>query len=349
MSRKKFYEIVPQMETYDNLGYEWVPFMMFSEPLNFRSKVVNTDINGFRFNNIPNSDQKSIFDNNEDKNKNLVCGNSFGFGYGASDDTKTLPAIISEKDSLTLNLCSSAHVGFQEIQSLLFNINRLKNVKKIFIFTGLNDFYLSNIFGSNYPDSFFFESDFISGMDTQTLSLQKKFFKFIVNLFLPDYVNSKTIKKIHKKDIFKFLASKDFRKSISKFNLSDKVSLQEKISRNFKIYKMISNTLNAELEIFFQPYIFWCKDLSPEEKKLIDLTRNIYTPQLKKMFSIFTNENYLKVIKIYEKSASTYGLKFRDLNNILRKNINSKKWLFVDGAHANDEGYKIISEIILDS
>ena len=46
MSRKKFYEIVPQMETYDNLGYEWVPFMMFSEPLNFRSKVVNTDING---------------------------------------------------------------------------------------------------------------------------------------------------------------------------------------------------------------------------------------------------------------------------------------------------------------
>ena len=53
-----------------------------------------------------------------------------------------------------------------------------------------------------------------------------------------------------------------------------------------------------------------------------------------------TNKKLMPLIHLPIQSGS---------NNILRKNINSKKWLFGDSAHANDEGYKIISEIILDS
>ena len=31
-------KLVPQMKTYDDLGYEWLPFLMFNQSFNFRSK-----------------------------------------------------------------------------------------------------------------------------------------------------------------------------------------------------------------------------------------------------------------------------------------------------------------------
>ena len=35
------------MKIYDNIGWKWLPFVMFSQVPNFRSQVLNTDINGF--------------------------------------------------------------------------------------------------------------------------------------------------------------------------------------------------------------------------------------------------------------------------------------------------------------
>ena len=49
MRRDFRYELIPQIKTYDNLGFEWLPYLMFSQTPNFRSDVLNTDENGYRF------------------------------------------------------------------------------------------------------------------------------------------------------------------------------------------------------------------------------------------------------------------------------------------------------------
>ena len=50
MDKNFRHQLIPQMKVYDNMGFEWLPFIMFTQPPNFRSKVVNTDDKGFRFN-----------------------------------------------------------------------------------------------------------------------------------------------------------------------------------------------------------------------------------------------------------------------------------------------------------
>ncbi len=52
MNKNLRYEILPQMRIYDQIGYRWLPFIMFSQTPNFRSDVLNTDNKGLRFNSI---------------------------------------------------------------------------------------------------------------------------------------------------------------------------------------------------------------------------------------------------------------------------------------------------------
>ena len=46
---------------------------------------------------------------------------------------------------------------------------------------------------------------------------------------------------------------------------------------------MISKYLNAEVQIYLSPYIFWSKDLSNERKKLVDMTKKFYSKEIKKI------------------------------------------------------------------
>ena len=53
---------------------------------------------------------------------------------------------------------------------------------------------------------------------------------------------------------------------------------------------MISKYLNAEVQIYLSPYIFWSKDLSNEEK-LVDMTKKFYSKEIKKIYSVMDNES----------------------------------------------------------
>ena len=86
MDKNFRYKLVPQMKTYDDLGYEWLPFLMFNQSFNFRSKEINTDNRGFRFNSKFENYPKSIFETNNDKKNVIILGSSFGFGVGSTQE-----------------------------------------------------------------------------------------------------------------------------------------------------------------------------------------------------------------------------------------------------------------------
>ena len=66
-------QIKKNKEFYDLMQAEWRPYVMFNHNSNFRSKIVNTDIYGLRFNNLKKkykNKSESIFKENNKKNNN---------------------------------------------------------------------------------------------------------------------------------------------------------------------------------------------------------------------------------------------------------------------------------------
>ena len=59
MNFSNIYKFVPHMKVYNELGYNWEPFIMSLQKPNFRSKVVNTDSFGLRFNGLKINDNES--------------------------------------------------------------------------------------------------------------------------------------------------------------------------------------------------------------------------------------------------------------------------------------------------
>jgi|TARA_B100000586_G_C20037585_1_gene396111 hypothetical protein len=193
----------------------------------------------------------------------------------------------------------------------------------------------------------FFSSFFSEAMDNKLLSKQKKFFKSIVNFFNPNFINSETIKKLHKGNILNFIFSKKFRENLSTKAQFTESFFEDKIKRNFKIYKMISKFLNVEIEIYLSPYIFWSKDLSSEEKNLVELTKKFYSKEIKKIYSLLNNESYQYLVEILTKYSQINGFNFIDINKYFKDNFSSKNWLFVDSVYCTDLGYKEVSNMIL--
>ena len=148
------YNLAPQMKIYDGIGEAWKPYIMYISKPNFRSDVVNLDQFGLRFNSLDNEKKIEIEKNNSIFNEKIVSknqktatlvGNSIAFGVGATSDSSTVSSKLSELSNFHFfNLGGRAFSGFQEIILFQSFINYLKGIKKIVIFSGLNDLFLIN-------------------------------------------------------------------------------------------------------------------------------------------------------------------------------------------------------------
>ena len=146
------YELAPQLELYDKIGIEWMPHLMFIQTRNFRSEIVNTDCCGLRFNEKPNLNQ-SIFNEKITGKKSVLIGGSTAFGVGSSSDQKTISSLLSNSpDYHFYNLGGRAFNGFQELILYQSLVDKLTEIEKIVIFSGLNDLYFFS--GMNFDDNF---------------------------------------------------------------------------------------------------------------------------------------------------------------------------------------------------
>jgi len=347
MNKNLRYEILPQMRIYDQIGYRWLPFIMFSQTPNFRSDVLNTDNKGLRFNSIKKI-KKSIIDPTINKESIIIMGSSYAFGVGSTSDENSISGILEKtnKNYNYLSLTGRAYVGFQELILLFANFNRLRNIKKIIIISGIADIYLSNFYINNYPDVFYFQSNYINEMSTNTISFKKKIIKNFLNLFNPDFVTHDEIFNMNKNSFLKFLFSKEYRKSYRTSNQFDHHSLEHKLNRNFMLYKTLEKHFDCEVYFLFQPVLNWCKEKSKDEELLSDYSNKYFSKINQHLQKIITKENHQKYNKLFNKVASNNSVKFYDTNEHLKKFLSKKDWIFVDNAHCNDAGYKLIAEFI---
>jgi len=321
---------------------------MFTNTTNLRTKVLNTDNLGLRFNSSYNDKfrAKDIFDQKNEKNEcGAIFGGSTAFGLGASKDEATISNQLSkDTDVFFYNLGVSAFTGFQEVVLHQSLINYFDKIKYIIVLSGINDLLLIN-----YIDEFdetlgpyFYNTHFLSGMDNMTLNNKRKIAKFFLSPFIYNDVDWTNITQ---KELFEMiLKNKKFKKTtinnITKDNL-----LRKYLIRNFTYWSNIQKIYKVKLFYVLQPFSTWCdKILTVEEKEIFtELDSNKL-----KVFNIVKSleSSYGKYAGYLSEYCNKYNINFIDSNKYFKENIKTNDWCFIDRLHLTDLGNKHMANLL---
>ena len=314
------------MKSYDQISYEYKPFVMFFNCSNYKSKIVNTDEIGFRLN-YYNNNLKKLSNFFDKENVTIIIGGSLVFGFGATSDNNTISSILSKKtNNIYLNFGATAFNSKQEILLFLNFFQRFKKIDKVIIVSGANDLYLNLINDEEEWGNFFFKKKYQSIFDRYK-NRNNFYNKF--NYFL-----NKFKKQNNKTENYKI----NFEKLHNDYN------------QNLKLWSKLSTSFDFKIHFFLQPLAIWTKKrLSEDEDKLfniLDNSNDLAHLMLKETSKI---ENYIKFSKLLENLSKEINKNFTDLNIKLNQSKNLNKSLFVDRIHMNDLGYNELSNIILDN
>ena len=349
---KKRYELIPQMKEYDSIETIWKPYVMFFNKPNVKNDIYSLDKYGLRHNDLfdenlnLNKFENSIFNKSLFKKKfdqtAAIVGGSAIFGTGASKDKYTIPNILSSKSNIHyFNLGCSAFNGFQEIINFQIFQEKMEGIKKIIIYSGLNDIFLTyfNKIHDEEYDPHYFSKIYLKNIQSNRLSIKKRIMLFFFSDFVDknfDWKNSS-----YKKIIYEIFKKGD--KNNIVINKND--VLRKILNKNLKIWANYQKSLNIEVIYVLQPFSNWCsKENSEEENQLFSITENSKI-KIYEIFKELDYNSYLEYKKILEDLTKKYNLKFLDANSHIDAKFN-KEWLFVDRGHLNDRGNEIISEFI---
>ena len=314
---KSRYNLVPQMEYYDQISCEFKPYVMFFNRRNFSSDVVNTDDNGFRFNIIKNK-VSSLEDLFKEKEVSLVVGGSTAFGFGSSSDYKTISAQLSIlSNEIYINFGATAFNSMQELFLYINFFKKFKKIKNVIILSGVNDLFLSFSQKSDLWGNYFFKSEY-----------EKLFYK-------RNKIKDRIYAFFKHKENFNFKINVDYKE----INL-----LYEKI---FNIWSNLERSNSFNVYFFLQPFPSWFKkNLTKEEVSLFNLLDNSDNKAHLILNEISNVEIYQKYSNVIEKASEKNSIKYINLNDEILKNDKKNDWLFVDRVHMTDLGYNILSKLI---
>ena len=122
-----FKKYIPYMSSYadefaDSGNINWLPYLMYFHPINYQSKVVNTDSSGFGYSEALGR-RYSVADHDGIDSVKIIAGSSTVFGIGASEDKYTLPSYMTNHDS-----------GVSHVMRIVFTASPIRRLE-FFVFT----------------------------------------------------------------------------------------------------------------------------------------------------------------------------------------------------------------------
>ncbi len=271
---------------YDKMAYQLLPNIGFTNATNFCSEICNTDSLGLRFND-KQKNYTSIFEENfiNKKPEIIITGGSTAMGMASSSDKKTLSSLLSQSSNFHFyNLAVRAYNGFQELIITQSLISRFKNLKKIFIVSGINDLY------------FFFDPNF-----------QK--------IFPGPQVYGSKFYKINKEHLNFFQRVRFYFENTKKIEINHKITLKEVLNRNLKLWSLFAKSQSVEVFYFLQPFYTWnLNNLNILAKEKM----NYGSSEI--MNKIDNSYNYFK--DMLSDACRNNDIKFKDLNELsFKKNV----------------------------
>ena len=325
--------LAPQMEEYTRWAGSmiWHPYLMFFHPANIRSDVCQTDSLGFRLGTDHRGEAVRVDEWNGPE-ANLLLGNSVAFSVGATSDANTLSSRLSARTQLPwLNMSGRAFSAAQELLLFMFHQHRFRNIKRIVLFSGINDLYLyfaPKLFDDVYG-VYFFSDVFERRMSGPA---EKPWAQRVWTALLP----SRFSRKAHPIDTAGVAALRQTR---------DRAA--EIVVRRLGYWRMLTQSMGIEFIFVLQPVMNWVEKKRPaEEKELAEALKSSPSVWDQLLCKVMDAEQHAWYAGYMEKACRELRIPFADMSKELSMHKRSEEWLFIDQLHLTNQGYDLCAEII---
>ncbi len=320
------YEIAPQMREYDNLGFQWLPGVMFFQKPNRRFASVSTDSHGFRH--TISKDGKTFVRYEDfqamspESPTGLVIGGSVAFGVGATHNKYTLSSLLNEQTETTwFNFGGRAFSSTQEI--LLLMLHRPQNTQHLLVYGGMNNLVLSHLVHKTSPvyNCIFPQERFEQGMEDNTPHGVKEALKQLSNEVLKRY--------------FPQTPPPVLPPGPKQYS-----NIMQALERDILLLSDCSKAWNTRLYFALQPVPLWIdKKFTAQENQMMAFGRE-------KMESVqeYVAKKGTEYRKDMAQICQKHDVPFLDLNGC--EEFATDEWLFLDSNHLTDLGYTRSAEVI---
>lgn len=337
------YRLTPQMADYDRLfdraATRWLPFVMFFQPAEFRSRTVNTDRIGFRHA-IHDGRSCSLGAYLPDGKLNLLVGGSTAMGLGATCDGATIPSQLAAIDRVGrpwLNLGGRGFTSTQELVLYLLHGETIApRIDHIVLLSGLNNLVLTGMATGPQPRDyglFFFSDDYRAAMAASNRAYRG---------------HRGTVAALLDRVRGIVLGAGAGVDSGPPRTLDERIALAAAlVRRDLAAWAILARAHGARLSYCLQPLASWAKDrYSPEEMELfaaLDTHPANASAVVRAIEPREVGERYARALR---DCARALRVPFWDLNAMIRERDPGATWTFVDRAHLTDGGYRLVAELL---
>lgn len=316
--------LTPQMTEYTERLYidgqlRWLPYLMYFQPADHRSDVVNTDRVGFRYSRhgertaspaeLPSADPVRV-----------LAGNSVAFGVGATRDAATLPSLLwsrSAEGSPWLNFGGRSHNSTQELLLFVLYRHLLPRVDEIVVLSGFNNLVLAR----------------------QPAALRGDHGAFFLCGQYHEKLNELAGRRRRTKNVTPVVP-----------DLPDQLTAAAELTvRHLETWRLLAEALSARLSFVLQPFAPWVRERpAPQERSLFVELDEVFSfgRQFGDLISIEVGRIYAAALR---SGCDKLGVRFLDLNPLLGDVAGADRWMFVDRSHLTDEGYGVLADLLAEN
>ncbi|MDW5328901.1 SGNH/GDSL hydrolase family protein [Plantactinospora sp. KLBMP9567] len=328
--------LTPQMLYYTEQLYEdgklrWLPYVMYFQPENHRSDIVNTDRLGFRVSSN-GTRESSVAGSRPAGSANVLVGGSTVFGVGATTDDSTVPSRLWSKYSpehVWVNFGGRAHNSAQELVNFLLHRHLLPEIRNIVLLSGLNNLGLARLplpvrgeHGAFYHCSEFNEIMYERHRPPRPSAL------------------SQILRRDQKAPPSKHVAP-PVPPAAEQIEIATDLTL-----RHLGSWQLLADALGATLSFAFQPLATWVRDRpAPQEQLLFDELDEVFSFR-QAYGDIVPRQVGRSYATALRAGCERLGIPFMDLSPLIADAAAPDDWLFVDRAHLTDLGHDFVAALL---
>lgn len=318
--------ITPQMEYYDQLQQNRVPYLMSFHKPDFHSPVVTTDSQGFRKTLVTDGStplSMQSFLSADSSAKGVILGSSTAFGVGASGDHHTIPSVLNQLSEGTwVNYGGRAYNSTQE--SLLFGLYIPEKLDHLVVISGGNNLVLAYLNAETSPvfNSFFSQTSI--ALPYESPSVREAFSQL-----------TRALSRAARRRLENPAPIRDLSRQYN--------SILKCFRRDLRVLRDLGRGGGFRLSFVLQPIATWIPKVpSQEESELFAALDEIGSDW--KIMSSYLERHGKTYRRDMAEVCSSLEVPFLDLN--AEEAFTADSWLFVDRIHLTDQGYRLTATLL---
>ncbi|KLO57956.1 G-D-S-L family lipolytic protein [Delftia tsuruhatensis] len=347
---QEVYRLTPQIREYDEfmyMGVRWLPYTMFFHHKNYRSKVINTDSLGFRLSEYK-EDYIGLSSMPSNLPVNLLVGGSTTLGTGATSDAATVASrLAAYTGEPWINFGGRGYNAVQEVLLFLVHQHRFRRINNVVVLSGINTLTLEGLPDSLSSDHgrYYYSYEYQHYMELYNEDLKRRTRTYASELdnrgkgMITRYLDKLRARTENPADVIISDEGTDTEARVAR--------AADVVTNALRQWHLLLAGTGAKLSFVLQPMAYWTRShLVAEEKEIFHAIDSCPNNFWRLFGNILGKEIHLPFARAIQSFCKEQGVRFDDMNELLRYSPHVDDYLFVDRVHFNDKGYDEVAKAI---